>query len=74
MLVLLSFLYLFSNGSVSVNYEVRTTRAASFAQLGDFNKAVPQFLDSSYHLNQSTFTRVITSKFKALSAFLQPLL
>ncbi|NWZ44636.1 AGRF5 protein, partial [Brachypodius atriceps] len=51
----------FSPGSVFVNYEVRTG-AASFAQLGDSNRAVPQFLDSSYQLNQFTFTRVITNQ------------
>ncbi|NXY58855.1 AGRF5 protein, partial [Callaeas wilsoni] len=51
----------FSPGSVFVNYEVRTG-AASFTQVGDSNRAVPQFLDSSYQLNQSTFTRVITNQ------------
>ncbi|NWI38139.1 AGRF5 protein, partial [Picathartes gymnocephalus] len=51
----------FSPGSVFVNYEVRTG-AASFSQVGDSNRAVPQFLDSSYQLNQSTFTRVITNQ------------
>ncbi|NWV86287.1 AGRF5 protein, partial [Dasyornis broadbenti] len=51
----------FSPGSVSVNYEVRTG-AASFTQVGDSNRAVPQFLDSSYQLNQSTFTRIITNQ------------
>lgn len=69
----MSFLYLFSPGSVFVNFEVRTG-AASFTQVGDSNRAVPQFLDSSYQLNPFTFTRVITSKFKALSTFRQPLL
>ncbi|NXO32645.1 AGRF5 protein, partial [Cisticola juncidis] len=51
----------FSPGSVSVNYEVRTG-AASFTQVGDSNRAVPQFLDSSYQLNPFTFTRVITDQ------------
>ncbi|NXB07861.1 AGRF5 protein, partial [Cnemophilus loriae] len=51
----------FSPGSVFVSYEVRTG-AASFTQVGDSNRAVPQFLDSSYQLNQSTFTRVITDQ------------
>ncbi|NWH94633.1 AGRF5 protein, partial [Aegithalos caudatus] len=51
----------FSPGSVYVNYEVRTG-AASFTQVGDSNRAVPQFLDSSYQLNQFTFTRVITNQ------------
>lgn len=51
----------FRSGSVHVNYEVRTG-AASFAQVGDSNRAVPQFLDSSYQLNQSTFTRTITNQ------------
>ncbi|NXK63193.1 AGRF5 protein, partial [Sylvietta virens] len=51
----------FSPGSVYVNYKVRTG-AASFTQVGDSNRAVPQFLDSSYQLNQFTFTRVITNQ------------
>ncbi|NWV39378.1 AGRF5 protein, partial [Grantiella picta] len=51
----------FSPGSVFVNYEVRAG-AASFTQVGDSNRAVPQFLDSSYHLNHSTFTRIITNQ------------
>ncbi|NXA72678.1 AGRF5 protein, partial [Thryothorus ludovicianus] len=51
----------FSPGSVFVSYEVRTG-AASFAQIGDSHRAVPQFLDSSYQLNQSTFTRIITNQ------------
>ncbi|XP_066036123.1 adhesion G protein-coupled receptor F5 isoform X1 [Chamaea fasciata] len=51
----------FSPGSVFVNYEVRTG-AASFTQIGDSNRGVPQFLDSSYHLNPFTFTRVITNQ------------
>ncbi|XP_041888762.1 adhesion G protein-coupled receptor F5 isoform X1 [Corvus kubaryi] len=53
----------FSPGSVFVNYVVRTG-AASFTQVGDSNRAVPQFLDSSYQLNPSTFTRVITNQTK----------
>ncbi|NXD27043.1 AGRF5 protein, partial [Spelaeornis formosus] len=51
----------FSPGSVFVSYEVRTG-AASFIQVGDSNRAVPQLLDSSYQLNQSTFTRIITNQ------------
>ncbi|NXP60928.1 AGRF5 protein, partial [Chloropsis cyanopogon] len=51
----------FSPGSVFVNFEVRTG-AASFTQVGDSNRAVPQFLDSSYQLNPSTFTNVITNQ------------
>nr|XP_030125807.3 adhesion G protein-coupled receptor F5 isoform X1 [Taeniopygia guttata]XP_030125808.3 adhesion G protein-coupled receptor F5 isoform X1 [Taeniopygia guttata]XP_030125809.3 adhesion G protein-coupled receptor F5 isoform X1 [Taeniopygia guttata]XP_030125811.3 adhesion G protein-coupled receptor F5 isoform X1 [Taeniopygia guttata] len=51
----------FSPGSVFVNFEVRTG-AASFAQVGHSNRAVPQFLDSSYQLNPLTFTRVITNQ------------
>ncbi|XP_064267797.1 adhesion G protein-coupled receptor F5 isoform X3 [Passer domesticus] len=51
----------FSPGSVFVNFEVRTG-AASFTQVGDSNRAVPQFLDSSYQLNPFTFTRVITNQ------------
>ncbi|KAF2987123.1 hypothetical protein EK904_012059, partial [Melospiza melodia maxima] len=38
------------------------TGAASFTQLGHSNRAVPQFLDSSYQLNPFTFTRVITNQ------------
>ncbi|NXC95687.1 AGRF5 protein, partial [Certhia familiaris] len=51
----------FRPGSVFVSYEVRTG-AASFTQIGDSNRAVPQFLDSSYQLNQYTFTRIITNQ------------
>ncbi|NXO77194.1 AGRF5 protein, partial [Sitta europaea] len=51
----------FSPGSVFVSYEVRTG-AASFTQLGDSNRAVPQFLDSSYQINPLTFTRIITNQ------------
>ncbi|NWS09407.1 AGRF5 protein, partial [Motacilla alba] len=51
----------FSPGSVFVNFEVRTG-AASFSQVGDSNRAVPQFLDSSYQLNPFTFTTVITNQ------------
>ncbi|NXN84779.1 AGRF5 protein, partial [Bombycilla garrulus] len=51
----------FNPGSVFVNYEVRAG-AASFTQVGDSNRAVPQFLDSSYQLNPFTFTRVITNQ------------
>ncbi|NXI81804.1 AGRF5 protein, partial [Rhipidura dahli] len=53
----------FRSGSVFVNYVVRTG-AASFTQVGDSNRAVPQFLDSSYQINPSTFTRVITNQTK----------
>ncbi|NXI03705.1 AGRF5 protein, partial [Pachycephala philippinensis] len=53
----------FSPGSVFVNYVV-ITGAASFSQVGDSNRAVPQFVDSSYQLNPSTFTRVITNQTK----------
>ncbi|NWT10726.1 AGRF5 protein, partial [Vireo altiloquus] len=53
----------FSRGSVFVNYVVRTG-PASFSQVGDSNRAVPQFLDSSYQLNPSTFTRIITNQTK----------
>uniref|UniRef100_A0A8C3U4A6 Adhesion G protein-coupled receptor F5 n=2 Tax=Catharus ustulatus TaxID=91951 RepID=A0A8C3U4A6_CATUS len=51
----------FSPGSVYVNYEV-ITGAASFTQVGSSNGAVHHFLHSSYQLNQSTFTRVITNQ------------
>lgn len=67
-LVLLSFLYLFRPGSVFVNYEVKAG-AASFDQIVNSNKIVPQFLDASYQLDQATFTMKITGKFTALSVF-----
>ncbi|NXA91046.1 AGRF5 protein, partial [Melanocharis versteri] len=51
----------FSPGSVFVSYELRTG-AAGFTQVGDSNRAVAQFLDSSYQLDQSTFTRVIINQ------------
>ncbi|NWV02443.1 AGRF5 protein, partial [Ptilonorhynchus violaceus] len=53
----------FSPGSVFVNYAVRTG-AASFTQVAHSNRVVPQFLDSSYQLDQSTFMRVITNQTK----------
>uniref|UniRef100_A0A8D0FML0 Adhesion G protein-coupled receptor F5 n=1 Tax=Strix occidentalis caurina TaxID=311401 RepID=A0A8D0FML0_STROC len=60
-LVLLSFLYLFRSGSVFVNYEVKAG-AASFTQIANAHKIVPQFLDAFYQVNQSTFTTEITNQ------------
>lgn len=67
-LVLLSFLYLFRRGSVLVNYEVKAG-AASFDQIANSNKIVPQFLHTFYQLDQATFTTKITGKFKGFSVF-----
>ncbi|KFP80890.1 putative G-protein coupled receptor 116, partial [Acanthisitta chloris] len=51
----------FSPGSVFVNYQVKAG-AASFNQIANSNKAVHQFLDSSYHLNPATFRTEITDQ------------
>ncbi|XP_072711671.1 adhesion G protein-coupled receptor F5 [Ciconia boyciana] len=51
----------FSPGSVYVNYEVKAG-AASFDQIANSNKIVPQFLDAPYLLNQATFTTEITNQ------------
>ncbi|XP_059684951.1 adhesion G protein-coupled receptor F5 [Gavia stellata] len=51
----------FRPGSVFVNYEVKAG-AASFDQIANANKIVPQFLDASYQLNQATFTTEITNQ------------
>uniref|UniRef100_A0A8C8B2Z7 Adhesion G protein-coupled receptor F5 n=1 Tax=Otus sunia TaxID=257818 RepID=A0A8C8B2Z7_9STRI len=51
----------FRPGSVFVNYEVKAG-AASFAQIANANKIVPQFLDAFYQVNQSTFTTTITDQ------------
>ncbi|NXH65590.1 AGRF5 protein, partial [Hydrobates tethys] len=51
----------FRPGSVFVNYEVKAG-AASFDQIANSNKIVPQFLDSLYRLNQATFTTEITEQ------------
>ncbi|KFW64070.1 putative G-protein coupled receptor 116, partial [Pygoscelis adeliae] len=51
----------FRSGSVFVNYEVKAG-AASFDQIANSNKIVPQFLDASYQLNQATFTTEITNQ------------
>ncbi|KFQ67814.1 putative G-protein coupled receptor 116, partial [Phaethon lepturus] len=51
----------FRPGSVFVNYEVKAG-AATFDQIADSNKIVPQFLDASYRLNQATFTTEITDQ------------
>ncbi|NXK11878.1 AGRF5 protein, partial [Herpetotheres cachinnans] len=51
----------FRPGSVFVNYEVKAG-AASFDQIANSNKIVPQFLDTRYHLNETTFTTEITNQ------------
>ncbi|KFP53686.1 putative G-protein coupled receptor 116, partial [Cathartes aura] len=51
----------FRPGSVFVNYEVKAG-AASFDQIANSNKFVPQFLDALYRLNQATFTTEITNQ------------
>ncbi|NXG71112.1 AGRF5 protein, partial [Baryphthengus martii] len=51
----------FSPGSVFVNYKVKAG-AVNSDQIANSNKVVPQFLDESYQLNQTTFTREITNQ------------
>ncbi|NWH51373.1 AGRF5 protein, partial [Fregata magnificens] len=51
----------FRPGSVFVNYEVKAG-AASFDQITNSNKIVPQFLDPFYRLNKATFTTEITNQ------------
>ncbi|NXJ45689.1 AGRF5 protein, partial [Spizaetus tyrannus] len=51
----------FRPGSVFVNYEVKAG-AASFDQIANSNKIVPQFLDALYRLDQTTFTMKITDQ------------
>ncbi|KAF1413608.1 Adhesion G protein-coupled receptor F5, partial [Spheniscus mendiculus] len=51
----------FRSGSVFVNYEVKAG-AASFDQIANSNKIVPQFLDALYQLNQATFRTEITNQ------------
>ncbi|XP_069661746.1 adhesion G protein-coupled receptor F5 isoform X2 [Haliaeetus albicilla] len=51
----------FRPGSVFVNYEVKAG-AASFDQIANSNKIVPQFLDAWYQLDQATFTMKITDQ------------
>ncbi|NXR00623.1 AGRF5 protein, partial [Sagittarius serpentarius] len=51
----------FRPGSVFVNYEVKAG-TASFDQIANSNKIVPQFLDALYQLNQATFTTEITNQ------------
>ncbi|NWX46112.1 AGRF5 protein, partial [Steatornis caripensis] len=51
----------FRPGSVFVNYEVKAG-AATFDQIANSNKNVPQFLDALYQLNQATFTTEITNQ------------
>uniref|UniRef100_A0A8B9SCA7 Adhesion G protein-coupled receptor F5 n=1 Tax=Apteryx owenii TaxID=8824 RepID=A0A8B9SCA7_APTOW len=60
-LVLLSFLYLFRPGSVSVNYEVKAA-SATFKQIENSNRFVPQFLDTTYRLVPTSFTTEITNQ------------
>ncbi|XP_071598198.1 adhesion G protein-coupled receptor F5 isoform X2 [Heliangelus exortis] len=51
----------FRPGSVFVNYQVKAG-AASFDQIAESNKLVPQFVNDSYRLNKSTFTTEITDQ------------
>ncbi|KFQ28538.1 putative G-protein coupled receptor 116, partial [Merops nubicus] len=51
----------FSPGSVFVNYEVKAG-PASFNQISNSNKVVPQLLPEFYQINQSTFTTQITDQ------------
>ncbi|NXJ93447.1 AGRF5 protein, partial [Corythaixoides concolor] len=51
----------FRPGSVFVNYEVKAG-AASFNQIANSNRIVPQFLVASYQLNPASFTREITNE------------
>ncbi|KFP16615.1 putative G-protein coupled receptor 116, partial [Egretta garzetta] len=50
----------FRPGSVIVNYEVKAG-AASFSQIANSNRIVPQFLDAYYQLDQATFTIEMTN-------------
>ncbi|XP_068793118.1 adhesion G protein-coupled receptor F5 isoform X2 [Struthio camelus] len=51
----------FRPGSVSVNYEV-TAASATFKQIENSNRFVPQFLDTSYRLIPTSFTTEITNQ------------
>ncbi|KFV12020.1 putative G-protein coupled receptor 116, partial [Tauraco erythrolophus] len=51
----------FRPGSIFVDYEVKAG-AASFDQIANSNKIVPQFLVALYQLNTTSFTREITNK------------
>ncbi|KAM9273940.1 adhesion G protein-coupled receptor F5 [Cariama cristata] len=51
----------FRPGSVFVNYEVKAG-AASFDQIANANKIVPQYLDAWYQLNQATFITEMTNQ------------
>ncbi|XP_005239244.2 adhesion G protein-coupled receptor F5 isoform X1 [Falco peregrinus] len=51
----------FRPGSILVNYEVKAG-AASFEQIANSNKIVPQFLDTRYHLDEATFTTEIINQ------------
>ncbi|NXA37595.1 AGRF5 protein, partial [Eudromia elegans] len=51
----------FRPGSVSVNYEVKAA-SATFKQIEDSNRYVPQLLDTSYRLNPTSFTTEITNQ------------
>ncbi|NXE74885.1 AGRF5 protein, partial [Cochlearius cochlearius] len=50
----------FRPGSVFVNYEVKAG-GASFSQIANSNRIVPQFLDAYYQLDKATFTTEITN-------------
>ncbi|NWI21177.1 AGRF5 protein, partial [Crypturellus soui] len=51
----------FSSGSVSVNYEVKAA-SATFKQIEDSNRYVPQLVDTSYRLIPTSFTTEITDQ------------
>ncbi|NWX82983.1 AGRF5 protein, partial [Nothoprocta pentlandii] len=51
----------FRPGSVSVNYELKAA-SATFQQIEDSNRYVPQLLDTSYRLNPTSFTTEITDQ------------
>ncbi|NXD12148.1 AGRF5 protein, partial [Nothocercus nigrocapillus] len=51
----------FRPGSVSVNYEVKAA-SATFKQIEDSNRYVPQLLDTSYRLIPTSFTTEITNQ------------
>ncbi|XP_062429208.1 adhesion G protein-coupled receptor F5 isoform X2 [Rhea pennata] len=51
----------FRPGSVSVNYEVKAA-SATFKQIENSNRFVPQFLDASYGLIPTSFTTEITNQ------------
>ncbi|XP_010221083.1 PREDICTED: probable G-protein coupled receptor 116, partial [Tinamus guttatus] len=51
----------FRSGSVSVDYEVKAA-SATFKQIEDSNRYVPQLLDTSYRLIPNSFTTEITNQ------------